>query len=103
MLFYDAEQAVLTSGTATTETAVSLVPAIPETALSVLMHIDAASNSSLTIRLEPAVTHLSFIGTFGIFTEVILPNVNQSVRYFRGAAHATNFRVAGYALPNGGD
>lgn len=121
---YNARQASLVGGSATTETAVAIATLIPSNALNFelsVVDLAASTNGSgaldITLNLG-VVTGSNMIGRhFGVsgvaagtsqFTSpgsVVLPNVNQnyyySVTVTTGTGPATTHNVTGYEVPNG--
>jgi hypothetical protein len=118
--FYDAQQVVLTGGTATVETAVDLAPYIPPNAsswigLGIAQASDPAANvnavialriaSGTTLATVTARTQAANITETNLFT-LEAPNVGQNIYYLWSTATATTraftLTLMSYRLPNGG-
>lgn len=124
---YDSAVGVLTSGTATTETAVSVVATLPPNALRGLYNGNVTSGSTaggsaaaqLCIRIQPGLDYgcpvartLDFASapTQAVSAQFSVPNVSQTFYYYLfetnpGNLNAVgaNISVAGYWMPNGGE
>ena len=124
--FYDTRQSVLSSGTGTTETTVSVATAVPPNAHSYNLHVscndqtDGAGLLDITVNLRVVTTldyaimrwSLSGLGTttstFYDFGNTRLPNVSQSFFYIRTITNGVGSNglagyVTGYRIPNGGE
>lgn len=121
---YNARQASLVGGSATTETAIAVATLVPPNALNFelsLVELAASANGSGTLDITlniGVVAGSNMIGRhFGVagvaagtsqFTSpgsVVLPNVNQNYYYSStltsGTGPSTTHNVVGYEIPNG--
>lgn len=112
---------VLTTGTATVETAVSLATAIPPNALSARLamkmnHQDTGGNVQMNVRLVSTVPWWQFLlgsrpaadATAYVRdnAQIEIPNVGQQFYYLWGSTYTGRFMdvvVNGYTIPNGGE
>jgi hypothetical protein len=123
-VFYAAGQSILSGGSATTETSISLSSVMPQNALSVSVnggHVattDASGNMSILISLRVLTSENFFSfrrtiqnGGNGLsHREIILsgleiPNVNQNLYYLNsissGSAPLLDLEASSYTIPNG--
>lgn len=114
--WYDAQQAALADGRATTETAVSLTALIPTNALTWSGHFrglnQVASNQHYELRVVTGVTWRSLRLTTGGSNDndqgqMTVPNVAQNLYYLYGGDPTGGLGlcidVVGYQVPNGGE
>lgn len=112
-MFYEAFQAALTTGAATSEATVSVSSFIPPNALRWLADVKLdLSNTGINWHLR-VISGVDWYdgtgsGTHGARDElgtVTLPNISQQVFYFWASAPTggMNINVLGYSVPNGGD
>jgi hypothetical protein len=103
---YSAFRTALSGGTATTETAVSLVNFVPAHSMTMQLNIKILPTTSVTLRYLRS-NDFVFIsnfagGTTQTYPPFDMPNVGQNVFYFESAASAFDIYVLGYTVPNGG-
>jgi hypothetical protein len=124
-VFYEATENALTSGSATTETSVSLASFVPPNALSALLNILMSMDTNAGGTAETQ-SYIRFVPNFNYFTAIIrcnagdgdrtgglieIPNVSQTIYYL--FANETNpgnifsrgmtIQAVGYVIPNGGE
>ena len=100
-VIYETQQNVLTNGTATIETSVTITSFVPAKALAFQLVYDGESGSALLLRVVSGSDALQLDSTGNKSGVVILPNVSQTLFYLRGGAQQTDLEISGYKVSNG--
>jgi hypothetical protein len=104
--FYDAQQTVLATGHATTETAVSVATSVPPIAVryEVQINYNPGTDTSSKYRIVSGSSNFLDLSKFLVngYMTAIFPNVAQQFLYQAGAtAGGEDVNVLGYMVPNG--
>lgn len=121
-IFYETAQNVLSAGSASTETAITITAAVPPNALDFEAAVygtgdvgaGGVANSSVILRAVSAKNMITTSfrgatnGVFGFGTGGFLPNISQTLLYLftpttNVAAISINVDVVGFKLPGGGE
>ena len=100
-VFYETQQNVLTNGTATIETSITISGFVPVQARSFQLIIDSEQPNSVTIRVVSGSNFGSWDSTNIQPTTILVPNISQTLFYLRGGATQTDMEISGYTVSNG--